>query len=711
MRVRSWLTKAAMVTVSCVVIACSLSDPYANKNASVSLITTPPSYYSSAKARSLGAKYKENLDRLAERIVRTPKTANLQFANNISSVGGIGFFTHSATNTPDERYLEVIVSTPESFDNKQEFGAKLGQIFATYGSELLAILASDPAIYQENDVSGYGLNLTWQSIVQASAGSRIIVEGAVMYFKKETVGAFLHQNMDQKNVLTGAIIFAAEEHRPLKLVSYHQTDPKPDTRLPIHEESLGVRQAETKTESGSFSSQTRIEAGRESTLLLEGAGEKGSISSAAVVPMTAASQQSADGKRAKEFTIKKPLRTKSADAVEKKQDLPQRVFPKATADSGRAAVNPGEEPSLQNPSGPNVPPSMPSSTQGAPTAKPRVKTEVAENASVIKRYDETADLQKAEDKRKSDSAEISASENGGRRDETPRAATTNGTHGERSGVVKLAEGALRIEGQSSDETKAAVLSKTLSGVQGSSVKEVQAEAKSKAERVTSEQVALTRRNSVADSQKTPGKALSEVPAEGSRVDTAKPLLNTVAKSPRHDSPLGTDSDRSARERDAEAPVVANSTLKAVSLPPAPAIGTAKENSPTLRAKLPNEQIALLKKSSGETGPEKRAVAESPPKALEGYVIQVGFNNKSVAQHWGLTLERRGYAVSLTEADGAGLVRLRLGNFAVREEAERQLKSLKQEGLSGIVINLPRAYRPEARAQAAEESETQSARTE
>jgi hypothetical protein len=38
----------------------------------------------------------------------------------------------------------------------------------------------------------------------------------------------------------------------------------------------------------------------------------------------------------------------------------------------------------------------------------------------------------------------------------------------------------------------------------------------------------------------------------------------------------------------------------------------------------------------------------------------------------------------------------VGNFALREEADRQLRSLRQDGLSGIVINLPQAYHPDVR---------------
>src|SRR5258707_3002655 len=92
-------------------------------------------------------------------MVLTPKTASLQFANNISSVGGIGFFTHSATKTPDERYLEVVLATPETFETKGEYSEKIHQLFSRYGRDLLSIVNGDSDIYQDRELSGYGLNL------------------------------------------------------------------------------------------------------------------------------------------------------------------------------------------------------------------------------------------------------------------------------------------------------------------------------------------------------------------------------------------------------------------------------------------------------------------------------------------------------------------------------------------------------------------------
>src|SRR5688500_20366828 len=94
--------KPLFLLVASLGTGCALwDDGNLKKTAPAGMIATPVTYYSTAKARSLGTKYKDNLDRLAERILRNSNTSELQFANNISSVGGIGFFTHSAAKTAE----------------------------------------------------------------------------------------------------------------------------------------------------------------------------------------------------------------------------------------------------------------------------------------------------------------------------------------------------------------------------------------------------------------------------------------------------------------------------------------------------------------------------------------------------------------------------------------------------------------------------------
>jgi len=248
MRQYKFILTVTALSLAVMVVGCGLMDEPKAKNAPFGLITTPASYYSTSKARYLGDKYKANLDRLVERIVSNPKTASLQFANNIASVGGIGFFTHSAATTPDERYLEVVLAAPETFEASGEYSGKLNQVFASYGIELLSILASDADIYQEKDVGGYGLNLSWRKIVREPSGPRVSLERAVAYFSKQKVRAFLQQEVSQNDLLEVAVIFAVEEDGPMRLVTYRPVEPKPDFRAPIQEQTLASRSVETKAE-------------------------------------------------------------------------------------------------------------------------------------------------------------------------------------------------------------------------------------------------------------------------------------------------------------------------------------------------------------------------------------------------------------------------------------------------------------------------------
>jgi cell division septation protein DedD len=82
-------------------------------------------------------------------------------------------------------------------------------------------------------------------------------------------------------------------------------------------------------------------------------------------------------------------------------------------------------------------------------------------------------------------------------------------------------------------------------------------------------------------------------------------------------------------------------------------------------------------------------------SASGFIVQVAFADTRAAQTWAEAMERRGFAVSVTETGEPGAVRVRLGNFVARDDAERQLRALRQEGLKGIVINLPQAFRPES----------------
>ena len=585
MRLKCLLMEAAMTTLSFLVIGCATSEQNATKTAAIGFITTPASYYSSAKARYLGTKYKENLDRLAERIVRNPKTAGLQFANNIASVGGIGFFTHSAASTADERFLEVVLSAPKTFEGQGEVNNKLASVFSTYGRELLSILAGDSDIYQEKEVSGYGLNLTWRSIVPDAKGTRVVLERAVIYVSKDKVRPYLHQDVDQKTFLADATIFTASDNAPMSLVSYRQQGPRLDTRAPIHEESLVGRRPRTETESRP-PSQPQPEA----------------------VAAAPSSLPGASGSRQGPVIVSNAIETTNEDSVatQRGRDSSGDRLPEPTKRSAHEAAvkKPVAEPGLPL-----------SKSPGRSSAVPGTG-KIAENGSVTRRTAESSEVKKAE-------APVS---------------TSPIQNMDRDG-----------EGKSvSNLTSSASVSKPLAKQTGGGRGEA-ADATSVRDEVTS--VAATKRD--------------------------------IA-------------------------ILAKSEVKARAVPAVSTTPSVEGGPQSTADKTASERVALQKNKTTEIMTKTKSAIGPRSKALEGYIIQLAFRDKTDARRWAESMEQRGYAVSVTEAGGAEAVRVRVGNFLFREEADRQLTALKQQGLAGIVINLPQAYRPDAHASSTDGSEKQPA---
>lgn len=522
-----------------ILFGCALTDQAPKRTVPHGLITTPGAYYSTAKGKYLAEKYKENLERLVERIVRNPTTSKLQFANNIASVGGIGFFTHSATQSPDERYLEVILAVPEIFDTKGEYSAKVFRLFSQYGTELLSILSSDAQIFQEKELSGYGLSFTWRNTVPGPNGSRVTLDRAIIYFPKEKVNRYLKQEVAQNNLLGDAVIFAVEEEGPAKLVSYSPQVLKPDFRPPVQEETLGVA-------SGASGLVTDLSKPPEPAATELPKTQESAVTEGSEQPVL------------KESTLRSPAAHRPPDG----KSAP------VTASNPR-----GQESAL-------VPPAR----SIVNTAKPDRLQEKSPD----------------------------------RRPVSGENATT------------LAEGHRKA--------------------QDPKVESELTESKSQA-------------NIIGNPASPP----------------------SVASAPPRTAPL-----RALKQQADMNEAVAKPEEKPTERPPSP-VAPASEKVSEIRT---HEQTAALTKPSMVPVENKSTAPRPISKPLEGYIIQLSFPFKNEAQRWAGLLEKRGFSLSMTEAGDDQTVRVRIGNFAVREEADRVLRKLRQEGLTGIVLNLPESFRPE-----------------
>ncbi|MCH8055672.1 MAG: type I-E CRISPR-associated protein Cas6/Cse3/CasE, partial [Deltaproteobacteria bacterium] len=237
---------------------CALLEKQGRKAPSLGLIITPPSYYTTRKARDLGERYNRNLEQLVQQLVQDSVTGKLQFANNIASTGGIGFFTHSASKTADERYLEVILGVPDVLKAKTDFSSKVDRLFSQYGLQLLSILSSDSDIYNDREVAGYGLNFSWRTTSKAPSGSRITLERAVIYIPKEEVRRFLNQRISG-TLLSASVIFAIQAGAPARQVTYLLPGGRPRPAPEIRETAVAKRPEIPKIELNPRSRRARYE--------------------------------------------------------------------------------------------------------------------------------------------------------------------------------------------------------------------------------------------------------------------------------------------------------------------------------------------------------------------------------------------------------------------------------------------------------------------
>jgi len=781
--------KVLLLVFPLLAIGCVLLDDSAPKKpATTGLIATPPSYYSTAKARYLGGKYKENLDRMVERIVRNPKTSTLQFANNISSVGGIGFFTHSAAKTADERYLEVVLATPETFESKGELSDKVQRLFAQYGVEVLGILSGDSDIYQDKELSGYGLNLAWRNILAEPAGNRVTIARAIIYLPKDRVRNFIRHELNQNDLLGNAVIFSVEEDGPLTLVSYQPQEARPDVRPAIREDNLTsvpAPSASNATPAPSSPAEAKESNQKREPTAEPGKKEATGISQPTNSTIVEVKRPEAKVESTKPVAPAKNTIPSAAKSDVKAVDAQEKLAPVAAARAEPAVVSKRTENTVPGapvneskpepialapippvPSSPRVEEVIPPPAEATSAAPLAEKKAPAVSPTPAARVDSDAPSKKSEETREVTAAAptrtpvvaVKKNEADGQRvieASKPASAATPG---------KTATEAKKPESVSNEKQREAAVAKipaeTSSVAQQKEVKKnsepptIVAKAESpvpltaprreitsptltekfleaKTREATKTEVPVVVKSTeplrpVEAKAATPAAPIAKSEAQPQEVKSSTPATkgpkeNIPGVKARESEPAQTakvliDNKTSAGETPKKitppAPVAVK-TAVAEKVKPIPATGAAKVDTPVLEAKSApaavsepqqrdttaeksaGEQIALLRKPA-EIIPDKKPPARPAPKTLEGFIIQLGFNDKEKARRWAETMEQRGYAVSVTEAGAEGALRVRLGNFAVRDDAERQLRTFKQEGLSGIIINLPQGFRPEAR---------------
>ena len=792
-----------LVSLSCLFFGCTMQDGGSVKKPAPSgLISTPLSYYSTAKAKYLAAKYKENLDRIIEQVVRNPKTAPLQFANNIASVGGIGFFTHSATKTADERYLEVVLATPETFETKGDYSEKVQRLFSLYGFDLLRILSGDGELYQDGELAGYGLNLAWRNVVADPAGNRVILARAIIYLPKDKVRTYLKSEIKQNELLADAVIFGEEEDRPLTLVSYRPQDMQPDVRPAIREDNLTVA-ADSRPSQVAPSANSKLSPGLTNQLTETAKAESAKANDSAVEPIPSIEAELTKQEPQVVLSLE-PLKneeSKSSELALVGGDKSPSITSAATTDpkgrlqSSRSATEKITESKVSTPNRPDkkTETKQPTNSRAktsdsamerqaaATTLKSSVLPEPTVNTLIEEPQNKLAETVESSvvapptkvssfEKAKIPVAEIPVAQVKPQM-ETPKPSELNEKAGEPVNVLPAKNTSVPSRNEMDTILIPQMVTKNDSARE-TSARETRTISKAGAQPLT------TSKNEAVTSESAASKPAAEKTASvretaKAQIETAKPkpepttapatavqksldvtahelVSNTATKSSTEKVSTNTAEktalpavaakymversvpDKKNTPSDAEtAPSKARPLQESVSLSPRPEpaqkaapeamvrqqkqdqaeqveartaakpaeVSSAQTKTTPSAAAAPEasqkkqapEQLALLRKPADVIVENKPAMHALKP--LEGFVIQIAFNDKDKAQHWAEGMERRGFTVSITETGTEGALRVRLGNFVVRDDAERQLRSFKQEGMNGIIINLPQGFQP------------------
>jgi hypothetical protein len=684
------LTLSLNVASLMFVVSCSLVDESSKKATTSSHIITPPHYYTTAKAKNLSDRYKQTLERIVVSIVRNPKTARLQFANNIVSTGGIGFFTHSGSKSPDERYLEVVLGVPDVFDESMDFNVKVDRLFSEYGGELLSILCGDSAIYKDFDVAGYGLNLSWRNTARAGTDPRIMLERAVVYFSKESASGFLNRQTSKEAALSGATVFAVQGDGRASRIAFRPPQPgeqvaekKPAEKPP--EESMRVLESQVKErdipakeaaivparQPGSAKAATPAKSARETITKVPPARSdtqkpvKESASASektvekqpapAVGPEPAKQNRAAAQSRTDQQVASLPLQPKPQEkaAAGPKRELPRPEIPPQKKEKGgepQALVSPTDtRPDAEKREKAAVPPKV--EPKVAEKDQPLQKTERPSNFKLPPSAEQQVTQRQSTSRQSSQVTATEAAQKAVKAQVDPapelksdaKAAPTAGQERKASQQQSITEPGKQPLKNSLEAARAEAKPPTGARIEIKPLPRAEEKAARIERKSPSEQVVPV--EPVKKPGRTPIEAEAQQSAEPKREVKAQPVESRKTQ---------------------EAPVSSAQTKPALE----------EQTSTREAAREGEERLALAKKTPGlEQG-------------AEGYVIQIMFPQKAEAERWSSLLDKQGYSVALTSVGPEATVRLRVGAFPSWVQAKSHLQQLERQGLkNGVVLQL------------------------
>ncbi len=184
----------------------------------------------------------------------------------------------------------------------------------------------------------------------------------------------------------------------------------------------------------------------------------------------------------------------------------------------------------------------------------------------------------------------------------------------------------------------------------------------------------------------------DIPIEIQRKDGAAPLVIPAARTPAAPAPSASTLARAPAESPAAAPVAARPEVSTESHEDA-----GRDVAPVAPPRVPASAVAVVPSpkaaAPGTDGVRAKALLEgkSPVASESGrFVVQVGaFADAGAARETRLRVEKLGLKTYTQVASTAAgeRIRVRVGPFATRDDADRALAKARGAGLSAVVLTL------------------------
>lgn len=188
--------------------ACVSCQSTRHKPLSSEAVIAAPELYESPEDKLLVLRHQNSLNAIYKGIRNEFRPSKLEFF----LISGLCFRKLQLKNTYDT-YLSINTRSSATFkDGKTTFGKRAASIFAAYSKPLLAIAASEKALFEDKDLAGIMISTRWG--VQKNIKDKYryaTYEEMILVVRKQQIHDFMNASLTDQQLLDRSTVIALSE--------------------------------------------------------------------------------------------------------------------------------------------------------------------------------------------------------------------------------------------------------------------------------------------------------------------------------------------------------------------------------------------------------------------------------------------------------------------------------------------------------------------